>query len=159
VSDQAAGAPSTPPETEITYRYMAGDDPLMAEVATLCYETLHAPFGVSRNDDWDNMDPASTHLVALAEGHVVGYARLIIERDWGHIRQLAVYPEWRGRGIGSRLVQILVALSRYIGLRGVYLNARLAAVSLYRRQGFKQVGGEFRMPRTYLQHVRMEMEL
>lgn len=131
----------------------------MVEVVELCFVTLHQPFGVARNDDWDNMDPASTHLVALADGKVVGYVRLLIDGDWGHIRQLAVYPEWRRRGIGSALVQILVGLARYLELKHVYLNARLAAVGLYRRLGFRQVGGEFKMPRTYLPHIRMELEL
>jgi hypothetical protein len=31
----------------ITLRCVAGDDPLMREVADLCYETLHRPFDVT----------------------------------------------------------------------------------------------------------------
>jgi len=143
----------------VELRYVTWTDPLMRDVADLCYETLHRPFDVSRNDDWGNDDPGSTHLVALVDGRLVGYARLLVEGDWGHIRQVAVYPEHRGRGIGSRLVAELVELAGRKGLPHVYLNARLTAVGLYQRQGFTVVSpAPFPMPRTYLPHVRMELE-
>jgi GNAT superfamily N-acetyltransferase len=144
----------------IELRYVPGDDPLMTQVADLCYETLHRPFDVSRNDDWGNDDPGSSHLVALAGGRVVGYGRLLVEGDWGHVRQVAVYEPWRGRGIGSWIVHALVELARDKGLPHVYLNARLTAVGLYERRGFSVVSPEpFPMPRTFLPHVRMEMDL
>jgi ribosomal protein S18 acetylase RimI-like enzyme len=130
----------------------------MRQGADVCYETLHAPFGVTRCDDWDNADPYSSHLVALAEARVAGYARLIVEDDWGHVRQVAVAPHVRGRGIGSALVAETVASARRKGLGRVYLNARLGAVGLYERAGFRVVSPEpFPMPRTYLPHVRMEL--
>jgi ribosomal protein S18 acetylase RimI-like enzyme len=145
---------------DVVLRYIAADDPLMLDVADLCYETLHRPFNVSRNDDWDNGDPGSTHLVALVGERLVGYARLLVESDWGHVRQVAVYEEHRGRGIGSALVGEAVALARRKGLRRVYLNARLTAVGLYERQGFRVVSpAPFPMPRTFLPHVRMETAL
>jgi N-acetylglutamate synthase-like GNAT family acetyltransferase len=114
---------------------------------------------VSRNDDWGNADPNSWHLVALSSGCVIGYARLLAEGDWGHIRQVAVYEEHRQRGIGAALVAQLVELARAKGMRHVYLNARLNAVGLYERAGFRVVSPEpFPMPRTFLPHVRMELE-
>jgi ribosomal protein S18 acetylase RimI-like enzyme len=144
----------------IELRFVAGSDPLMRSVLDLCYETLHRPFGVSRNDDWGNEDPGSWHIVAVASGIVVGYARLIREGGWGHIRQVAVYEEHRQQGIGGALVRELVELARRVGFRHLYLNARLSAVGLYERAGFRVVSPEpFKMPRTFLPHVRMEMEL
>jgi ribosomal protein S18 acetylase RimI-like enzyme len=144
----------------IELRYIVGDDPLMREVLDLCYETLHRPFDVTRNDDWGNADPNSWHLVALdGGGLVVGYGRLLAEGDWGHIRQVAVYPEYRGRGIGTALVARLVDLACEKDLSRVYLNARLNAVGLYERAGLRVVSPEpFKMPRTFLPHVRMELE-
>lgn len=154
------GVMENPAPQGTALRCVAGDDPLMRDVADLCYETLHRPFDVSRNDDWDNADPNSWHLVALQSGLVVGYGRLLVEGDWAHLRQVAVYPEYRGRGIGSALVAELVAEARRRELQHAYLNARLSAVGLYERAGFRVVSPEpFPMPRTYLPHVRMELEL
>lgn len=143
----------------VELRYVSGTDALMSEVSALCYEALHRPFGVERCDDWDHEDSASSHLIALAGDALVGYGRLIVEGRWGHIRQLSVDEHWRGRGIGTALVCELVRLAREMRLKGVYLNARLAAVRMYVRLGFRAVGGEFPMPRTYLPHTRMEMPL
>jgi N-acetylglutamate synthase-like GNAT family acetyltransferase len=144
----------------VELRYVAGDDALMREVLDLCYETLHRPFDVQRNDDWGNADPNSWHLVALENGIVVGYARLLAEGEWGHVRQVAVYPEHRGRGIGTALVSRLVDLALAKDMPRVYLNARLTAVGLYENAGFRVVSPEpFPMPRTFLPHVRMELEL
>jgi hypothetical protein len=57
-------------------------------------------------------------------------------------------------------VHALVELARDKRLPHVYLNARLTAVSLYVRRGFVVVSpAPFPMPRTFLPHVRMEMDL
>jgi N-acetylglutamate synthase-like GNAT family acetyltransferase len=146
-----------PPDVDL--RWGPGSDPLMRQVADLCFETLHAPFGVTRCDDWNELDPHSSHVVALSGDRVVGYARLIVEGDWGHIRQVAVTPPMCGLGIGSALVAAALEAARSRGLPHAYLNARLGAVGLYQRAGFRTVShAPFPMPRTYLPHVRMEIE-
>lgn len=144
----------------VELRVIPGDHPLIAQVEDLCYRTLHEPFGVSRQDDWDQMDPGSTHLVAVVNGAVIGYARLLDEGGWGHIRQVGVEPEWRRRGIATMLVKELVEIARQRGMRRLYLNSRLPAVPVYERAGFHVVSPEpFPSPRTYLPHVRMELDL
>jgi len=131
----------------------------MREVAGLCYETLHRPFGVVRCDSWNETDPASTHFVALEGETLAGYARLLREGPSGHIRQVTVHPAYRRRGIGAQLVGAVLDRARAEGLAGVYLNARLPAVPMYGRLGFRVTGNEFRMPRTWLRHVRMVQRL
>ena len=143
----------------IVLRIVDGEDPIMREVAELCYETLHRPFGVVRCDFWNETDPASTHLVALEGETLVGYARLLREGRAGHIRQVTVDPAYRRRGIGAQLVGAVLDQARAEGLAGVYLNARLPAVPMYGRLGFRVTGNEFRMPRTWLPHVRMVQRL
>lgn len=142
----------------IVLRTVAPDSPLMGQVHDLCYETLHRPFGVERNDNWNDDDGVSTHVVALDGERVVGYARLIVEGDWGHVRQVCVAESHRCRGLGSALVGAAVGLGRSKGLPHLYLNARMNAVGLYAKHGFRIVSPEpFPMPRTYLPHVRMEL--
>jgi predicted GNAT family N-acyltransferase len=146
-------------EDGIVLGVVAADDPVLRDVADLCYETLHRPFGVSRNDAWNEDDGRSTHLVALEAGRLVGYARLLGERVRAHIRQVVVAPSHRYRGVGSDLVGTLVEEARRAGIEMVYLNARPNAVAMYERLGFRVAGGAFRMGRTYLPHVRMEQQL
>lgn len=136
-----------------------GTDPLMRGVADLCYETLHRPFGVPRNDLWNETDPASTHILALEGDRLVGYVRLIAEPSGGHLRQVVVAHDRRRRGIAESLVTCALARARDLGLPVAFLNARANAVGLYERLGFRVVEGPFRMGRTYLKHVRMEKSL
>jgi ribosomal protein S18 acetylase RimI-like enzyme len=143
----------------IVIAQVAATDPVLRQVRDLCYETLHRPFGVTRNDAWNESDPASTHIVALDGDRLAGYVRLIVEGGAGHARQVSVVPEYRARGIASDLVVCAVARARELGLPLAFLNARERAVGLYERVGFRITNGPFRMGRTYLPHVRMEMPL
>lgn len=143
----------------IVIRRIQGTDPVLGQVADLCYEILHRPFGVSRNDAWNETDPASTHFAAFDGERLVGYVRLLSEGGGGHVRQVVVADTHRRRGIASDLVRVAVERARELGLAFAYLNARDNAVGLYRRLGFRVTEGPFRMGRTYLAHVRMERPL
>jgi GNAT superfamily N-acetyltransferase len=134
-------------------------DPVLQQVDELCYQTLHRPFGVTRQDDWNAADPASTHFVAMEGEVLAGYARLIADRSVGHVRQVVVAHEYRGRGVASDLVACALARARERGLALAFLNARTRAVGTYERVGFRAVGAPFRMGRTFLPHVRMELPL
>jgi ribosomal protein S18 acetylase RimI-like enzyme len=142
----------------VVVRVVDGRDPIMRAVADLCYETLHRPFGVERNDAWNETDPRSTHFAAMDGDRLVGYVRLIADGG-AHVRQVAVVPSHRFRGIASALVAAAVARARELGLPVAFLNARSNAVGMYERLGFRVTAGPFRMGRTYLEHVRMELPL
>jgi hypothetical protein len=143
----------------IVVRVVEASDPVMRRVADLCYETLHRPFGVVRNDAWNETDPGSTHVAAFDGQRLVGYARLLREGRTGHIRQVTVDPQYRRRGLASQLVVALLEQLRRERFAIVYLNARLPAVPMYKGLGFHVSGKVHRMPRTWLPHVRMERRL
>ena len=143
----------------ITILQVPATDSLVQPVRDLCYETLHRPFGVTRNDAWNEADPASTHIVAMDGERLAGYVRLIVEGGAGHVRQVSVVPAYRERGIASDLVVCAVGRARDLGLPLAFLNARERAVGMYERIGFSVTQGPFRMGRTFLPHVRMELPL
>jgi predicted GNAT family N-acyltransferase len=155
----SANEPTITPSPAAAVRAVRGDDPVMRQVADLCYETLHRPFGVTRNDAWNEGDPRSTHFVVTEGDRLVGYARLIDEGRWYHVRQVVVDPRHRRQGIGAAVVRAALEEARRRGAAGVYLNARPTAVGLYERSGFRVAGEVFRMGRTWLPHVRMEQRL
>jgi predicted GNAT family N-acyltransferase len=91
--------------------------------------------------EWDGIDGDCRHAVAEdAAGRVIGCARLLPD---GHIGRVAVNAATRGRGVGSALLERLVALARELGHRRVVLNAQTHALAFYERHGFVAYGPEF----------------
>jgi ribosomal protein S18 acetylase RimI-like enzyme len=158
IHDDTSRQPLVRPDG-IVVREVTGTDPVLLRVRDLCYETLHLPFGVTRNDAWNEADPRSTHIVAMDGDRLAGYVRLILEDGGGHVRQVTVSPDYRCRGLASDLVARAVLLAREMELPFAFLNARARAVGLYQRIGFRITDGPFRMGRTFLPHVRMELPL
>lgn len=97
--------------------------------------------GVPAELEWDGLDAAALHAVAIAtSGHAIGTARLL---DDGHIGRMAVLAPWRGRGVGSAMLERLLEAARDRGLPAVLLNAQTHAIAFYARHGFAREGSEF----------------
>jgi ribosomal-protein-alanine N-acetyltransferase len=80
---------------------------------------------------------------AEADDELVGY--LIISRyvDAWHVMNVAVAPEYRGRGIATKLLEQLFELTAGDGRRGYTLEVRVSnrsAIRLYEKLGFKARG-------------------
>jgi predicted GNAT family N-acyltransferase len=56
---------------------------------------------------------------------------------------MAVLESWRGRGVGSALLEALLRLARDRDIRRVRLNAQSRSVAFYRGHGFVAEGEEF----------------
>ena len=107
--------------------------------------------GISEDLEWDGRDPDCAHLLAYdMAGNPIGTARMQAD---GHIGRMAVMPDWRGRGVGSALLLMLIELAAAHGLDEVYLNAQCAAADFYHRHGFIAVGDEFEA--AGIPHIRM----
>jgi ribosomal-protein-alanine N-acetyltransferase len=90
------------------------------------------------------LQPASRHyLVALEEGHIVGYAGLLGAGDQSDVVTLAVAaPHW-GKVIGSTLLEALMTEAVRRGCTEMFLEVRTdnsRAQQLYRRFGFAEIG-------------------
>ncbi|MGA8279221.1 MAG: GNAT family N-acetyltransferase [Rhodanobacteraceae bacterium] len=97
--------------------------------------------GVLQSDEWDTQDERSRHVLALdSEGHAVGTARLTPDRCVG---RMAVLSQWRGRGIGSAMLRVLLEQARALGYRIIEMHAQTHALSFYERFGFTPIGDEF----------------
>lgn len=147
------------PEIEVELKFITPADPLFAQVEKLRWDVLIEPFDLTGEVTWDDDDPHSSHLVAVAGDRVVGYARLIEQGDVAQIRHVAVLPEEQRAGLGTVLMAALVAEARRRELAHVWLNSRMPAVRFYERLGFERVGETFYTPVVHLEHVRMELAL
>lgn len=92
----------------------------------------------------------SEHDIALAAeagGKVVGAAWVRIMEDYGHVDDetpsfaISLYPEYRGHGIGTALMEAMLAELRKRGYRRASLAVQKAnyALKLYERVGFRAV--------------------
>lgn len=82
-------------------------------------------------------------IVAVADGQVIGMIHIGVSRHgFGELGML-VDREWRGRGVGSALIQSAVAWAREHGLHKLSLEVfahNAAAIALYRKCGFVAEG-------------------
>lgn len=89
-------------------------------------------------------DPEFITLVSVLGDKVIGYVAAHIE-DFeggrvGHVYSIAVRPEYRRRGIGSKLLTALEEDLRRRKVKACYLEARKsnsAAINLYLKHGYK----------------------
>ena len=86
-------------------------------------------------------------LVAESSGRVIGAVWVRQMNDYGHIDEhtpslaISLYPPFRGKGIGTRLMREMTSLLRAKGYKQVSLSVQKAnpAARLHRRLGFETV--------------------
>lgn len=83
------------------------------------------------------------YLVAELDNKIVGYVGVWFVVDEGHITNVAVHSDYRGKKIGDRLVKEMVELCKENNLVAMTLEVRTSntvAQNLYRKYGFKMGG-------------------
>ncbi len=111
--------------------------------------------GVPAELERDDFDTISHHAKAqTGDGRIVGTGRLLPD---GHVGRMCVLREYRGRGIGSRLLQHFIDLARREGLPRLRLNAQVSALEFYRRHGFREYSERFF--EAGIEHQAMELAL
>ena len=89
--------------------------------------------------------PGDVCLMAEAGGQAVGAVWARIMDDYGHVDDetpslaISLYPAYRGRGIGTNLLEHMLTRLRQGGYKQVSLSVQKAspAANLYRRMGFE----------------------
>jgi phosphinothricin acetyltransferase len=87
-------------------------------------------------------------LVVESGGEVVAWGSLNPfnpRRAYDHVADFSIYVDraWRGRGLGRRLLDALIARARALGYHKLVLSAfpwNQAGMATYRRAGFREVG-------------------
>ena len=96
------------------------------------------------------IDRSISHLwTFLIDKVLKGYICFWIFANETHLLNIAVHPQWRGKGLGKGLLCKMIEVGISKGAKTAWLEVRpsnLVARSLYEKAGFKEVG--FR-PRYY----------
>ncbi|EMS70632.1 ribosomal protein S18-alanine N-acetyltransferase [Ruminiclostridium cellobioparum] len=108
-------------------------------------ENLSFKIPWSRNAFMDELstNQMALYVVAVSGSEVIGYGGLWRILDEGHITNIAVHPEFRRCGAGSRILDKLLEICDINGIRSLTLEVRksnLPAQKLYEKYGFKAEG-------------------
>ena len=88
-------------------------------------------------------NPLAKYLVAKENNKVIGFAGVWTIVDEGHITNIAVHPNFRGKGIGSILLSSLIEHCKNWGCNSLTLEVRASnapAQNLYKKYNFKEEG-------------------
>jgi N-acetylglutamate synthase len=84
------------------------------------------------------------------DGADIGFAMCAVDRGYAEIGSVIVSPERRGKGLGRAVTDALLAFGVSEGAHHAFLQVdatNTAAINLYSRQGFVDVGGYLNMIR------------
>ncbi len=125
----------------VTFRRMTVRD--LDEVLRIERASFSAPW--SRNafagELMDNH--FAEYLVMYSGPQMIGYGGMWVIVDEAHVTNIAVYPEYRGKKNGERLLRMMMAEAAARGARRMTLEVRVSnevAKRLYRKLGFVDAG-------------------
>lgn len=121
-----------------------GDVEAQVELERLCFVSHRIG---RRQMQYLQASPRAVTLTAESHGRVVGHIVGLQRRHRrcmsGRVYSLAVHPDYRGRGLGRRLMQAMLTELAARQTRRVYLEVELSnasAVKLYEHLGFRRIG-------------------
>jgi predicted GNAT family N-acyltransferase len=135
---------------------MRGDAELQDALA-LRHDVFCREQGVPPREEQDGRDHEGLHLVAIADGQLVGTCRLLLVGSTAQFSRLAVLAAYRRRGIATALLELAEAEARAAGARRLVLHAQTYAQTLYERAGYRPRGRVF--VEAGIEHVAMELPL
>jgi ribosomal-protein-alanine N-acetyltransferase len=112
-------------------------------------EIMRASFDPAYGEAWTSsqcagilVSPTAWLLVGELNGRAAGFALTRAAADEAELLLIAVHPEARGHGLGSRLIQSVADGAKRRGAARLFLEVREnnPAISLYLAQGFRKVG-------------------
>jgi len=90
---------------------------------------------------YKNYDPHRNRIwVCEHDGQIVGFLLLMDRGEAAQLRYFLILPEYRGMGLGKRLMELYMEFLYKCGYKSSYLwttHELEAAVHLYRRHGFE----------------------
>lgn len=113
--------------------------PEVAEIEKLCFSDPWSEHALSESIACDY----AHFSVYLENGKVIGYMGFYALFDEGSVTNVATHPDYRGRGVGTALMQHTIELCRKRSVESITLEVResnITAQRLYEKCGFERVG-------------------
>jgi predicted GNAT family N-acyltransferase len=116
--------------------------------------------GVPEDVEMDDNDDDATHFVVYDTdaGHPVATARMrFVGGGAAKAERVAVHSNYRGDGLGTRLMNLVEVEARSQGCSRVELHAQTTVQRFYRNLGYETISEEFEQ--AGIPHVEMVKEL
>ena len=98
--------------------------------------------GVSKEEEYDEYETTSTHLLIKMDEKIVGTCRYRNTVMGVKLERFAVLKKFRGLGVGAVLVKDV--LNQIDSSKQVYLHAQVQVVDFYTKFGFRKEGKVFK---------------
>lgn len=110
-----------------------------AELAELDKVCFSVPWSEKSFSD-EAQNTLAKYYVAKDNGKIVGYGGIWLVADEGQITNIAVMPDMRRCGVASKLLEKLLDEARNMPVVLEVRKSNVAAILLYEKYGFLQVG-------------------
>ena len=124
----------------ITFRKMTPDD--AEQVAEIDFKSFSVPWKMT--DYWKYAQEKNIEaVVGEIEKKIVAYAAAFVSFEEAEVFKIAVVPELRGKGFGTKIFAELIEVCKLRGAKAITLEVRpsnTAAVKMYESFGLKSVG-------------------
>ena len=111
--------------------------------------------GYRLEEEFDDGDTASHHLLVTLEGEPVATGRIFpLGEDAWRLGRIAVTKSMRGTGLGRELVDELRRRVQSLGAKHIHIDAQCRVVGFYEKCGFVVTGQEHMD--GHVPHVGME---
>ena len=123
-------------------------DSLKAIRKSVFIDEQHVP----KELEWDGRDTECTQFLATINSTPVATTRLTAE---GQIGRMAVLRDFRGKGIGSKLLAAVIEQAKHAGHKQVFLHAQVSVIKFYQHHGFIACGDVF--IDAGIEHISMKL--
>ena len=121
---------------------------------------MNRQYKISLREEFDEHDGDGTrYIVLLDDGYPVGTLRFYeLDGETVMVGRVVVLPEYRGTGLGRRLLREAEAWIRELGYKTVEIESRTVAVAFYEKLGYSVVDGHVGMSGVFA-CIRMRRQL
>lgn len=131
--------------------------PLFDSVRTIRQDVFVKEQAVPYDEEFDEQDSESEHVLAFLGGKPVGCGRFFVQDGHGVMGRIASLKEYRGNGVGAAVCRELIGLARHRGVGEITIHAQTAAEGFYEKLGFARFGETFM--EAGIEHVMMRLGL
>ena len=136
-----------------------GSDTAVIEMAhTVRRRVFIEEQGVPEAEEMDDKDDEATHVVLTDDGAPVATARLrFVEATTVRVERVAVFEQYRGAGLGGRVMDIAESTARDRGATTAILHGQCRVEGFYEALGYETRGETFE--EAGIPHVEMVKSL